>query len=235
MIAFYFGDRQRRLFGVYDPAEGNSIAKRGVVICHPWGNEHIFAYRTLRHLARQLSQEGVHVLRFDYYGTGDSRGATGEGDCESWCRDVETAMDELRDVTGLTKVGLIGLRLGATLATRVAAQHAHQIDALLLWDPVSGETTATIGATTKSSAKVIGGTSTGTKSEDIFAQINVSPTYSALPERALVLLTSNTPPHNEFGELEVERVIAEPAWSEERVITGTIPINAVQRIVQWIK
>jgi pimeloyl-ACP methyl ester carboxylesterase len=162
-------------------------------------------------------------------------GATGEGNCEDWCRDVETAVDELRDITGLTKVGLIGLRLGATLATRVAVKHAQQIDALVLWDPVSGKTTATSEATIKSSARTNIGITTTKNAEDKFAQINASPACSSLPKRTLVLLTCNTPPYGEFGELEVEYMIAEPAWSEERVIDGTMPVNVVQRIAQWIK
>jgi uncharacterized protein len=51
MTPFHFGSRQRRLFGNYEPAQENPGKARAVVICHPIGNEQIFAYRTMRLLA----------------------------------------------------------------------------------------------------------------------------------------------------------------------------------------
>ena len=51
MTPFHFGSRQRRLFGNFEPAQENLSRVRAVLLCHPMGNEQIFAYRTMRLLA----------------------------------------------------------------------------------------------------------------------------------------------------------------------------------------
>jgi len=55
---------------------------------------------------------------------------------QGWKADIETAMDELRHITDLQQVTLVGLRLGATLAAAVAADRQSDVDELVLWDPV---------------------------------------------------------------------------------------------------
>src|SRR5712671_1037877 len=145
MTAFHFGSRQRRLFGYYEPALANFSKVRAVLLCHPMGNEQIFAYRTMRQLAVRLVRAGFHVLRFDYFGTGDSYGDTGEGDLKSWCGDIETAIEELKEITGATKVNLVGLRLGANLSARVAAHRPKEIGKLILWEPVAVDELAVAG------------------------------------------------------------------------------------------
>ena len=45
-------------------------------------------------------------------------------------------MEELRDIFGPTRMTLIGLRLGAKLAARVAARRPKDVDTLVLWDPI---------------------------------------------------------------------------------------------------
>jgi uncharacterized protein len=134
MSPFFFGSGQRRLFGVYEPAHGNGAS--AVVLCQPWGPEYIYAHRSMRQLARMLNSAGVHTLRFDYYGTGDSSGDFVDSSVESGKTDIATAMEELQAITGTKQVGLVGLRLGASLAAAVAAGRPNEVDALALWDPV---------------------------------------------------------------------------------------------------
>jgi pimeloyl-ACP methyl ester carboxylesterase len=136
MTPLYFGSAQRRLFGVYTPPRPGVAGTRAALLCYPWGQEYIRAHRSMRQLANMLCAVGYHVLRFDYYGTGDSAGESQEADLGSWGRDIETAIEELRDTSGVARVRLVGLRLGATLAARVAARKKKEVDALLLWDPV---------------------------------------------------------------------------------------------------
>jgi uncharacterized protein len=109
---------------------------RGVVICNPWGAEHINAHRALRQLSRKLSGAGLHVLRFDYFGTGDSAGDMTQTDLPGWECDIKSAIAELESITGSTRVSLIGLRLGATLAAKVAVWLDPLVNSLVLWDPV---------------------------------------------------------------------------------------------------
>ena len=106
-----------------------------MVICHPFGQEYLRAHRSLRELAARLAAAGFHVLRFDYQGTGDSAGEGNEAGVEAWLGDVAAAMAEIREASGLPRVALVGLRLGATLAT-LAARRAGGVEALVLWDPV---------------------------------------------------------------------------------------------------
>src|SRR5215475_15187422 len=139
MTPFHFGSRQRCLFGCYEPAQANFGKVRAVLLCHPMGNEQVFAYRTMRQLAARLVRAGFHVLRFDYFGTGDSYGDTGEGDLASWCEDIETALEELKEITGATNVNLVGLRLGANLSARVAVHQHKEISKLILWEPLAAD------------------------------------------------------------------------------------------------
>ena len=111
MNAYYFGTRERRLFGVYEAARG-SLASRSVVLCHPWGDEYIHAYRAMRQLSKMLSANGFHTLRFDYFGTGDSDGDTTVGELSGWETDIQSAIKELKDTTNATQVSLVGLRSG---------------------------------------------------------------------------------------------------------------------------
>lgn len=89
----------------------------------------------MRHLAEQLAQAGFAVLRFDFHGTGDSSGNEGDpARLETWVEDIGLAVEALRAQSGVTKVCLTGLRLGATLAL-VAASRRTDVDSLILWNP----------------------------------------------------------------------------------------------------
>lgn len=135
MNAFYFGASARPLFGVYLPANPARDRDAGVVLCYPHGWEYLRGHRAFRQLAVRLSEAGFHVLRFDYFGTGDSAGEPWEGTPDQWLEDAATAVDELRDTAGVRAVSLVGMRLGAVLAARLAASR-RDIDRLVLWDPV---------------------------------------------------------------------------------------------------
>ena len=136
MTPFYFGSTSRRLFGAYAPARGAGISASAVLLCYPWGQEYIRAHRSMRVLANMLCAAGFHVLRFDYFGTGDSAGESRDASLGSWEADIETAMQELQDTSGASRIVLIGLRLGATAAAKLAIRKPREIEALVLWDPV---------------------------------------------------------------------------------------------------
>jgi predicted alpha/beta hydrolase len=67
-------------------------------------------------LSRQLAARGFNVLRFDYYGSGDSAGDDSEMRLSGSCEDIVAAIEELKDICDAKTVALIGLRLGASLA-----------------------------------------------------------------------------------------------------------------------
>jgi pimeloyl-ACP methyl ester carboxylesterase len=75
------------------------------------------------------------VLRFDYYGCGDSSGRFEQARISDWRSDVGAAIKEMQRQTGLKSVCLVGLRVGASLAMLAGAEHPG-VDSMVLWDPV---------------------------------------------------------------------------------------------------
>ncbi|MEP7049208.1 MAG: alpha/beta hydrolase [Pseudomonadota bacterium] len=135
MNLLFFGSSGRQLFGAYHPPLKATSARGAALLCPPWGPEYFVSHRVVRRLATRLSDSGYHVLRFDYYGTGDSAGKRQDGDLASWCEDAAIALDELRDMSGYETAATFGIRLGAVVAWRLAQQRAdvHQV---VMWDPV---------------------------------------------------------------------------------------------------
>lgn len=137
MNVLSLGTARRRLFALHDPAVLAARAMpRAAVICNPGGAELVHAHRSLRHLALRLSRRGFHVLRFDYYGTGDSEGEDGEADPAGMQQDTEFALEAARDIAGVAQVALIGLRLGAGIAAQASLRRSGEVESLVLWDPL---------------------------------------------------------------------------------------------------
>jgi pimeloyl-ACP methyl ester carboxylesterase len=135
MQAFHFGDSQQPLFGIYHPAERERRPTLGAVLCNPFGEEAIRAHRIFRVLASRLAREGVHVLRFDYFGSGDSSGASDEGTPSRGAKDVRVAHDELVRRSGASDIAWVGLRYGANLAL-LASTRPVKLTRLVLCDPL---------------------------------------------------------------------------------------------------
>jgi pimeloyl-ACP methyl ester carboxylesterase len=94
-----------------------------------------------RRLAAHLAKAGAHVLRFDYFGTGDSAGDLSDGTLELWQNDICLAEKTLREMTGSRRIAVVGHRLGAVLAWRASSKLESRARDLLLWDPVVRGTT----------------------------------------------------------------------------------------------
>jgi pimeloyl-ACP methyl ester carboxylesterase len=133
----FFGAIDAPLFGCYHAPSSRQPARHGVVLCHPLGHEYMACYRTIRQAAVRLAQAGAGVLRFDFYGSGDSSGDSSDGCPSRWVRDVATATVELQKRSGDERVACAGLRLGASLALlALQDQRAVGTTALILWDPI---------------------------------------------------------------------------------------------------
>lgn len=133
--AFFFGKNSRRLFGSYHPPAGGH-GRILTVICPPLLSELGRTHSALREVAIALAEAGHHVLRFDYYGTGDSFGTIEEATVSGWLEDIAEAIQEGRDITGCSKVRVIAVRAGALLACKSVAA-ANDVDRLVLWDPLT--------------------------------------------------------------------------------------------------
>ena len=136
MKPFFFGSSQRPLFGIHHPAAGDAGGAAAVVLCNPFGQEAVHSHRIYRVLAAKLSRAGMHVLRFDYSGTGDSAGDGEDGRQAQWVEDILEASDELASTTEARRVSWVGLRYGATLAALAAERTPRELGDLVLWDPV---------------------------------------------------------------------------------------------------
>jgi pimeloyl-ACP methyl ester carboxylesterase len=131
---FYFEGTGGSLYACMHEPEAPA-RPRAFVICPPFGHEYLQFHRALRLLGNLLCEAGFPVLRFDLHGCGDSSGDAAGWSMDRWFTDTCEAVDELRRRTGIEDIGLIGLRLGGAIATRVAAARP-DIERLVLWDPV---------------------------------------------------------------------------------------------------
>jgi pimeloyl-ACP methyl ester carboxylesterase len=136
MFPLYFGPPSRRLFGAFHEGSPGRSRNLGVLLCNPFGQEAIRTHRLYRVLAGRLAQAGVHVLRFDYFGTGDSAGEDDDASLESWQSDVLLAHRELQRLSGAQDFTWMGSRLGGTAVVRAAQQMPAAEPHVVVWDPV---------------------------------------------------------------------------------------------------
>jgi uncharacterized protein len=135
VLPIHFGLAAEELFGCYHAPAAARARDVAIVLCYPLGQEYIRAHRSFVMLARRLAKRGFPVLRFDYYGSGDSAGDVEDGRVRRWLEDISAAIDEARRRAGARRVSLVGLRLGASLAALTAIDR-DDVDTVVLWDPI---------------------------------------------------------------------------------------------------
>jgi exosortase A-associated hydrolase 2 len=131
---FYLNLNGERVFaGHYRP---DMPASRAVVLCHPLGEEKLWAHRVFVTFAREMAAAGTAVLRFDYRGEGDSDRPFEQTDLETRVEDASLAVDTVRELNqSVTDVTLLGLRFGAIVAAMTAARRS-DVSRLVLWDAI---------------------------------------------------------------------------------------------------
>jgi len=134
MTPLLFGSADAPLYGVHHAPQA-APQRDGIVLCCPFGQEYMRAHRACRQLAMLLARKGHHVLRFDYAGTGNSSGDVEAASLPRWIADVGLAIDELKEMSDVTTVSLVGLRLGAAIAA-LATVGRTDVSRLVAWDPI---------------------------------------------------------------------------------------------------
>jgi uncharacterized protein len=257
----FFGRAGEQLFGALHRA-GNG-ARAGAVLCYPMGQEYMRIHRTYAELAKRVAATAGHVLRFDYYGCGDSAGDAAAGSLHRWMADIHTAIEELRDRTGARTVWLVGARIGANLAMQVRAERT-DVAGLVLWEPIvnGGEYVA---ALRRAGRDLLAGNARldgydDRALPDCFAEFVGFPVSKALydevaaidllsgahpaPGDTLVIGNSDKPALAAFtaalssGDGVVDYVTTQESdaiWlKEDRQNKGVIPARAVQTIASWL-
>lgn len=253
MLPLFFGSAERRLFGVYEPAQRRGDVARAVLLCNSWGTEYLNAHRSLRVLAQRLGAAGFDTLRFDYFGEGDSGGETTEADLEGWKQDIATAVAELKAMSSAGRVVILGLRLGASLAAEVAPALACDIDRLILWDPivngadylselepeaaeegVEARFPAPVdrhGATAEIRGRVVSSAFlAGLRAIDLCSE------KSSTPSSTLTIFSqrppTDCPPLRDIQLVNVETV---SPWQDAGSESGILPVQVYERILEWLR
>jgi dipeptidyl aminopeptidase/acylaminoacyl peptidase len=106
-----------------------------VVFLHGYTGNRIGEHRLFVKAARQLSQNGLACLRFDFRGSGESEGEFADVTLDTEISDAGAAIEFLKDFNGIDqkRVGLVGLSLGGSVAACVSAKM--NIQSLALWSP----------------------------------------------------------------------------------------------------
>jgi len=250
MTAFFFGPTDRQLFGYYHPPRGTGTG--AVVVCPSWGPEYQYAHRALRVTARRLAERGLHVLRFDYSGTGDSWGKCGDAELSRWIADTGLAIEELKVMSGIARVDLLGLRLGAFVAGRTAASRS-DIRRLILWDPVIDGRSWVRELSPEGPAPVTGASAAGADSVEFanrlvsrgfvasLEELHAAAYAGSRPDASLLLETTADDGHR-YAALHaaipgLQRRLVEDAqpWREDMSIwSGIVPAKAIAAIGEWI-
>ena len=253
MIPLYFDQS----FGWLHPAPGG----RGVVLCPAFGIEELCTHRFMRRLAEQLASAGIPTLRFDYQGTGNSAGSDLDPHrVDQWLASIRAAGEWLRRNTGVSEVALVGFRLGALLAARVAAESSDTQRLVLIGPPTSGKAylrelkilSSVIAQTTRAKSESLHAPN-GESMLEIAGFVMTSQTLQSLQQIDLLTLSAKPAARvlmlgredaagdarlaNEFRELGShvdQRVLPGYAQMEWNSTLATLPANAFDELVDWI-
>lgn len=242
MKPHFFGDSARPLFGVHTPS-ASGLGETGVVICPPMGQEGLRAYRTLRLLADQLALAGAEVLRFDFFGTGDSAGDVREGRPSIWLENVRSASQHLRELAPVRRVVLVGLRLGGTLALLAEVPATSRV---ILWDPIL-DSRDYITELNRDAVDPHGdewevrGFPIGAAFRGEMASMDLG-TLRRVPPDVRIVTTQESPGLAAFqtalegrrARVETDRIEAPRAWADDEAFgVGAVPAGVLRRIVEW--
>lgn len=132
---FFFRLREDRLFSVLHPGASRP-PRHGIVLCHAFAEERLWAHRVYVNFARDLAAAGIAVLRFDFRGEGDSDLDFEQATLASRVEDALRAAEVLLDARGLDRCVFLGHRLGAAIAALAAARAPQLVEAVIAWDPI---------------------------------------------------------------------------------------------------
>lgn len=241
MIPLFFGPPERAKYGIFHQAIGAGLKGRGIVFCDPLFGEALNAHRTLRFASDSMAAARWNSFRFDYFGTGDSAGETDEFSLTQAGSDIHEAIEELKATADLASVYLLGMRLGGTLAMKVACERS-DVRGVILWDPIIDGSTlideyAVLAEHDPLGIQVQGFVLTERLQEEIRGT-SMRGCLERFAGPALMVCTSATPAQRdlvkECAHVEFREISAPQAWSKApgggvRAIPGAV----IREIQSW--
>jgi uncharacterized protein len=255
MLPFFFGSKKRPLFGSFEPAKHRGGAS-AALLCGSWGTEYTNAHRAMRVLSKRLCTAGFDTLRFDYFGAGDSGGETIDAELGGWKKDIGTALRELTEMSGTSRIAIIGMRLGATLVAEAAPQLPTKADSIVLWDPIlcgtdylkslqsltgSRETTlvSPMHGSPEVAAYELGGLLVSSSFIDGLRSIDLCSCEVRLPSKVLTIFTDSK--HREcnigstLNDSEVAILEAPSPWRDSADQEEGLPVEVFERMLKWLR
>jgi dienelactone hydrolase len=109
-----------------------------VVLLHGFTGHHVEEHRLFVQMARCLADDGFAVLRFDFYGSGDSDGDFEEFTVHTQVADAAAALDWVSEQKRVDadRIGVLGLSLGGCVAALLAGQDP-RVRAAVFWNAVT--------------------------------------------------------------------------------------------------
>ncbi|OAF13595.1 hypothetical protein AYJ54_43485 [Bradyrhizobium centrolobii] len=210
----------------------------------------------MRILSKRLCAIGFDTLRFDYFGAGDSGGETVDAELDGWKDDISTALRELKEMSGRSRVVIVGMRLGATLVAELAPRLSVEPDSIVLWDPIlcgsdyvktlldrqahHSERSIDSAASGPSDAAValeLGGLLVSSSFFDGLKSIDLRSRKVRLPPKVLTILTDNQHRSGEMVGLdrsEIAILKAPSPWKDSAEQEEGLPVEVFERILKWL-
>jgi alpha-beta hydrolase superfamily lysophospholipase len=106
---------------------------RAIVMCHGYTAQKTENKRLFVETARTLAADGLTVLRFDFFGSGDSAGEFRETRVSHNIQNLKDALNLVRNL-GYSKIAVLGISMGA--ATAILTLPQENVVGLILWSSV---------------------------------------------------------------------------------------------------
>ncbi len=134
-----FDCKAQQLVGMLHLPAGRRGRFPAALILHGFTGTKVEAHRMFVKLSRRLAQKGIASLRFDYRGSGDS---AGESEDMTIRTEVADAIEAIRFLArhpriNSRRLGLVGLSMGAAVASYAVGRERSRFRTLVLWAPVA--------------------------------------------------------------------------------------------------
>ncbi len=123
---------EREVFAVWREVPN---AQRAWVLAPPFAEEEKSARRVLTEVASLFERRGESSLLFSFRGQGDSGGDFAQMSLDDWRDDLASAIEETHRRAPSATIGVLGVRLGASLSLQVAARR-DDVARLVLIEPL---------------------------------------------------------------------------------------------------